>query len=504
MQGDLDNLFDKNIKESLRNLKVPYDEGSWKLLRDKMTTGAEANELDALARNALAGLTVPVDPGNWDVLQQKMSTLQSDEGKVIDDLAKNALEEYRVPYDFSTWTLLKRRLDRIYFDRKVVALKSMEAALVLFAILTLVRIIGQLSTTVEEQITLPPMAQSDALHSKEAELAQINIPVKETTQSLAETQNSVPPESAIVQTKEAQVIEGPSASRLSATGANGSRFSPLDPLATKIEAVFQSRHIHSEFHKDKLESRLVNSTISSDRKSLASAEREQQMRNVSNLTTIATLPLASLAPTLDQLNEELNPISVERKSRISTALSVFVPFNSHSIDNRHARLPGRREIQKQGSRGVGMGTIVRFGRFGFDLGLAYDELAYRAESSESQIQKLQIPIHLRYAVLSSDKVELYMKGGMVYHGVMKANYAPLLFTSRGGGSADADGLLNGGYKEFNTYRQLSAGVGLEISLHKNWALFAEGLYQDHYRGSIGNTDAKFTTISSKVGLNYTF
>ena len=124
MIGDLDDLFDNNIEEALRNFEVPYQEGSWEMLKDKMTTEAGGDELDTLARNALGNLTVPVIPANWGVLQQKMGAMGSAKADDMDDLAKKALDHYTVPYDFSTWTLLKSRLDRLNFNRKVVAVKK--------------------------------------------------------------------------------------------------------------------------------------------------------------------------------------------------------------------------------------------------------------------------------------------------------------------------------------------------------------------------------------------
>lgn len=499
--GDLDDLFDKNIGETLRNFEVPYQEGSWEMLKDKMTTEAGGDELDTLARNALGNLAVPVIPANWDVLKQKMGSVKAD---AMDDLAKKALEHYAVPYDFSTWTLLKSQLDRLNFNRKVVAVKSMEAALILFAILTLVRIIGQ-------------FPKNDVPKASESTMAQIV-----TSQSATQLQNA-DPEAADQISRDAMAKNLTEASVENLEEAvSPETFGRQPHVNSETKTNASSNVLSNTLHIERLYARQElpllqhaanNKVLVADQRVRGLAKSnlvedqildDRYIQRITDVSTVPTLSLQTLASTTGFLVNDLSPISVQRKSRISTALSVYVPFNSHSIENRHARLPGRRETQKQGSKGIGMGTIVRFGRFGFDLGLAYDHLAYRAEASESEIKKLEIPIHLRYALLSTDNVELYMKGGMVYHGVMTANYAPLSFTSRGGGSSDSDGLLNGGYREFNTYRQLSAGVGLEIRLHKHWSMFAEGLYQDHYKGSIGNTDAKFTTISSKVGLNYTF
>jgi len=502
MMGDLDDLFDKNIEEALHDFKVPYEEGAWESLKDKLTTESGADELDTLARSALGNLTVPVNPASWNVLQQKMGSVQAD---AMDDLAKKALQHYTVPYDFSTWTLLKSRLDGLNFDRKILAVKSMEAALILFAILTLVRIIGQFPTEDVQKVFNPAMAQIETnqsaadIRGKDLEGAD-QIRHEALAQSLigASVEN-------LGGATSLETIEGSQPKHKAKVNASLNvipQIFQMERLITAKQLPLIEREAHTLVADQRTrEIHGIAATRSSENGIL---EDQSHVQKIAEVKTVPTLGLQTLASRTGLLENGLTPISIERKSRISTALSLYVPFSSHTIDNRHARLPGRRETQQQGSKGIGIGTIVRFGRFGFDLGLAYDELAYRAEASESEIKKLQIPIHLRYALLSTDNVELYMKGGMVYHGVMKANYAPLSFTSRGGGSSDSDGLLNGGYKEFNTYRQLSAGVGLEILLHKHWSMFAEGLYQDHYRGSIGNTDAKFTTISTKVGLNYTF
>ncbi len=487
MMRTLDNRFDKHIKDALGKFRAPLDEGSWDLLQRRMNAGGD--DVDKLAQSALTDLRVPLDASNWDLLQQKMALNAQEE---IDQLAKTALKDYQVPYDFSSWQLLKARLDRIDDKRKVIAMKVMEAAVILFALLTFVKFLGPIPESDTTTIT-PAFAES----SQEK-------PISDPDTDLSDLGTNLPEGSRVLQSfgkqSDAASKHNPESDETGVKAAGP---------ASESESVSQAGEellINTDFTNGR---RHNTETVSIEGKAHLLPEKKPHLRGLektSAFRTVPTLAYQSLASSVEPIHYAFQPIKVKRKSIISTSLSAYAPVNSYKIDNFNSR----REVvhQEKSNMGIGVGAIVSFGKIGFDLGLAYDHFSYHAFSSSSEVKQVQIPIHLRYSVISQDFVEFYVKGGMVYNGIMKAHYAPLLATSRTAQPSDepyySSGLLEGGYKEFNTYKQISLGAGLAVHLDNNWSLFVERLYQDHYRGSIGNTSAKISTISTKVGLNYTF
>ncbi len=111
------------------------------------------DKFDKAIRASMKDLEVPYDPASWDLLKQKIAAKSAvEEGVGIDDVASNALTNLTVPYDPKTWKVLSDRLDQIDYRRKLLALKLFEAAVILLAILTAVRFIGNLpSPTTDNQ-----------------------------------------------------------------------------------------------------------------------------------------------------------------------------------------------------------------------------------------------------------------------------------------------------------------------------------------------------------------
>jgi hypothetical protein len=199
--------------------------------------------------------------------------------------------------------------------------------------------------------------------------------------------------------------------------------------------------------------------------------------------------------------------AVKPAPKIRTKLGLFYQYNTHLVRN----IKYGSTIPKQGlesSKGQGFVANIQFGRFGFDLGASYGEVAYDAGFGRNVIQKLQIPLNLRYNGLKTKYADFYALAGASAHGVMHAHYeAPVLLAAPGPRKSEPrfnDGLLEGGYKEYNTYYSINAGIGADIPIYKSMNLFIEAIYQDHWKGALGYTADKFRTFSYNLGASYNF
>jgi len=102
------------------------------------------NKFDQQIRDMMGNHQVPYDDASWNVLEQKMSHLDMTGDESIDDRVLEAVNNLEVPYNPATWEILSERLDRINYRKRLIASKVFEAAVIFFAIFTMVKFLGQI------------------------------------------------------------------------------------------------------------------------------------------------------------------------------------------------------------------------------------------------------------------------------------------------------------------------------------------------------------------------
>ncbi len=494
MKNSLENSFDKFIKSSISDFKAPYDPESWEMLNERMegTSEPELTEVDDLVRTGLAGLTVPYNESSWDALESKMADLEVAQSlETIDSVAKNTLTGLSVPYDHSTWKILSDRLDQMDYDRKIRALKVVEAAVIILALFTIVRFMGHIPPQQKFVVNeIPSDAGIGVVMDKEDQSSEIVLDIS--SGEKAETKEQVGNTGtgdvmsdgahAVVGSN----IDGESNAAQVSTLSNRNFYTSKDPA--RLYAHAEVRENVSELGEIDLRSSKIESAPVSLRSTKAPDVPRVAFSNF-------------VLPDDAQMDESFKPIVVEKESKITTRLSLYRQFNRHSIENDFSWSSSTRK-QTIFSKGWGLAAIVNFGRFGFDVGLAYDNLTYDAEYSESEIWAVALPVNFRYSVVDQDFANVYLKGGASYHGVMAADYVDITTTAAPGPRQRFnDGLLHDGFLEDNSYMQWHAGLGVELFAAKKFSLFAESQLQKYWLGELGNTNDKISTISNRVGLN---
>ncbi len=456
----------------------------------------EKGGFDHFVRKALGNHQVPYDESTWDLLEQKMTdAVVSGEDLSVDEAARQALAGYEVPYNPASWKVLSDRLDRINYRRRLIASKIFEAAVIFFAIFTMVKFLGHI-----------PQVQEYLPNSL------VQLKSYENPQGLTEASRKVLESPGVLEAKvifPANLVD-PAISRLTEQASTPAippvrtktlidQNQPLLPIASRFLVAKPNEEPTQRTSRDIV-------SIAARNFQIPTAQPEVNLPR----PTSTILPLPAYDPAMLQAETATNfhlATAAVRPSRIKTSIGMFYQYHTHLVDNFVSWSPVPKQ-KIESSSGQGIMTIVQFGRFGFDLGASYSNVKYRAGTGSNEIQKLQVPLNLRYTGLKTRYADFYAKVGVSTHAVLRAHYEDAALYASPGPQKKApyfnDGLLEDGYQDYNTYYSLNAGIGVNMPIYKSFSLFTEIGYQDHWKGKLGYTADKFTTFSYQFGASYNF
>ncbi len=473
MKSSLENPFDQYIKESLENYQAPYDEGSWELLQAKVDAAA---------------------------------------AKDVDQLARESLQDFSVPYNPASWQVLSNRLENLDYQRKLIALKLVEAAIIVLALITVIRFVHQVPSSPDQQNRddrVQEMAVVDPASSSQERNDVSGKSENDLTLAEADLQANADERSEIVTTQRSNanfrqskktLVEKtqpaiPSREELNIAPlplAMGGVEAPQNDLATaktnSLETDFRDRNplhpLDEVAHKP--------GTLRA-KKNVVFASLAGIPTKTAKVIMHGDMPIALVAPKL------------KKTSFITTKVGAYRQLSNHSVSFiGQARQINTREVKKTG--GLGVMTAVQFGKVGFDFGLAYGAMRYSGSLSDVDLRKAQVPVHLRVIPVSNRYFEVYLKGGATAHGVLYAWYEEPL-TGRSSSVSEYvpkfnDGLLfsKNGFSEQNLYFSINGGIGIEAKIIEDWSLFVEGLVQRHHSGDIGYDATKINTLSLNLGI----
>lgn len=537
---DIDNL----IKRSLENLEVPYDEGSWDSLQEKMQD-AQDNQLDETVRLAVGELVVPYEEGSWQHMRDRMSKAEADQ---VDQTARRALSNLIVPYNARSWGILLERLQQIEYRRRVIALKVLEAAVIVLALITVVRFAGIGNDAAKEQQQSNEFTSSKKFATNvTAPVAQDLISANSETESIDTKQKdkiSSDVKGAIVEPDgvartDLSAVAPRSATRVGDIYTTKSKFEASNQITRQNLASHPSDLTKANKNVDNRSSELLvtgNAELSekTDHQDAMEGGKERASdaagivdRSSSHLAAIPALYFnvenakhesiavwEEEAPSAEELQLEALGV-VKKSSKVKTRIGLYGQVNRHNTSAPH---PFKRDVffkeEKLDRPGIGFIANVQFGRLGFDFGFAHDKVAFEAPlwKAKSEVQRVQLPLHLRYNVFQKKDFAAYVKGGIVANGIILADYADLAATASVAPGVQTetdpspdkynDGLLKGGIADNNLYWQTSVAVGVEGRLKGNFSVFAEGLMQNHLDGTIGHNRTQFSSRSLQVGILY--
>ncbi|MBX2817337.1 MAG: hypothetical protein KTR24_15115 [Saprospiraceae bacterium] len=532
MEGKDIQEFDDFVRSAMDKLEVGYDPASWHVLQEKWSE-AQTVDVDQIARDALAGFTVPYDPASWDAMEEKWTAAQADE---IDATAREALSTLEVPYEPASWTVLLERLENIEYKRRLVALKILEAAVVLLLLVTIGRFTSPLIHSNEKQENRQdqyPTEETLGDKHSQTEMAML-------TPATSQSSNNLETSSQYIQ-EDQKTVHSTSTVSHSLTQKTSPAIQ-ASPLVSSSEALvdgveLSSRHSsitssdHSEAPQFSLSRDAVVTLSNSDRQSGTEAKNSEMLTGSVQLASAQVDPFDLLVMresepkhsedrgieivNLNSLASQVSLLSSEALNQVlQTRIGIYSQVSRHYMQSN---MPFSREkfSQRLDDIGVGFTTNVQFGRVGFDLGMGYERMEFQSGQSlaNNLVQKVHLPFHMRANILHKPTYNVYAKAGVVAHGVLYANYAEAGGIARGGSNLNQvrynDGLLvKNGVKENNFYMMKSAGLGIDGRLSEDFSIFLEGLYQDNLSGSIGgvttNDQLQMESVVLVLGIFYNF
>ncbi len=516
----MDNRFDDIIRQRLKDYQAPLDTSSWDLLNARMESGdADLSYIDDLAKGSLSNLVVDYDEASWALMENKMEQIAAEDAARTDWIARRALTHLSVPYNPESWQLLNHKLDHLSFRRRTIAAKVAEMTMIFLALVTVLRFLAVYpSDSAPVPVQKQQFAHSDTYKSSEQVVAiddntEVSGQISTGAQLKADAATSV------------AVVSNEKTSRGSRRTTSMAQIASRDVLtgiqeANALESVRSTALSQGAFLGAWNARKMMNAQASP----VALRDHFVQVDNRPLdyhplMQQVAILPMAEQPGVImDEsgiIQQLMQPITDIGVTKLKTKVQAYRQFNRHIIENYTGY--GRNEIddQRLSANAFGMGAVIEFGKVSLDLGLVYDNLTYDALLGQNEIHKVQAPIHLRYAFYKDDDLQVYVKGGASYHGVMRANYqGPLLKGQSSGNNAPKppkynDGLLQGGflkgYSENNTYLTYNAGIGVELALWDNFSLFSEAMIQNFFGDTrLGQSADEISTKSLNLGVSYTF
>lgn len=514
----MDNRFDDIIRQRLKDYQAPLDTSSWDLLNARMERGdADLSYIDDLAKGSLSNLIVDYDEASWALMENKMEQIAAEDAARTDWIARKALTHLSVPYNSESWQILNHKLDQLSFRRRTIAAKVAEMTMILLALVTVLRFLAVYpSDATPAPIQKQQFAQSDTYESSEPvvapdDITNVHDPINTQAQLKAEVASSVAASNMKTSTGSTSTK---SITRLASKDflSDIQEAHMLESLRTSTlsqGAFLGAWNARREINAQASPVALRNHFVHVDKRPLDYHPLMQK---------VAILPMAEQPGVImDEsgiIQQLMQPITDIGVTRLKTKVQAYRQFNRHIIEN-FTGYGSEVDDQRLSANAVGMGAVIEFGKVSLDLGFVYDNLTYDALLGQNEIHKVQTPIHLRFAFYKAEEVQVYVKGGASYHGVMRANYQePFLKGQLSGNNSPNspkynDGLLHGGflkgYSENNTYLTYNAGIGVELPVWKNLSLYSEAMIQNFFgENKLGQSGDVISTKSLNIGVSYTF
>jgi len=496
--------FDKEIKQALEGLNIPMDgDGSWDMLEEKMnqSTANAENAFDEVARGAMAGFNVKYDESTWSMLSDKIDLANSVE---VDAAAKTALKDLRVPYDATSWSALSERLDRMSYRRRLIASKVFEAAVILLAVFTMVKFLGQIPEVREMMPGSMVQSYRSGLEGTNMLDLESEDPVREEPVDLSELLAGN-----ISVEKDAVVALG-----IDKVAKKGDKIRGNQVQMQRAE--FVPAFVPHDFVNSHEDLRKEEAVLPVEVRGAEISEKPRTIKVKQAVAAVPVIPGFSASMLQAETATAFHIVAADRIPKVETTIGVFYQGNKNLINNLGlGGGPGFPIDQEQTalSQGFGLAANIQFGKVGFDLGFAYDHLEYNAAGGQNEVHKIQLPLHLRYNSVESKFADVYVKGGASVHGAMNAYYQSDVQASQSSGNNRNsakynDGLLSSregfGTSRENIYLTLDLGFGVDVPLGKSFSLLSEFLMQRRIKGELGYTEDKLNTFATKVGIAYTF
>lgn len=481
------------------------------------------HRLDRIIRERLEGLHPPYDPTHWEQLEEQLDRGALDEEvpagrpemdhKDLDAALFEKMHRYEAPYQGTHWAQMEQKLQRVFeWPALVLRYKALEAALTLLLFLGLWQHFPTTYPPTDIQAfripMLPAQQQAEGATNDKNSLGQA---AGQPSASRKAPENEPTATSSNIATAELQ------ASKLS-TGDGSAITLPF--LPTRAPKLKTSQGMPSSLTKG-----------------LSLAGLPEQ---AATQTTIVA-PIDRLEPSaLSYDRNWLNGVQSARAKQ-GTILRLGMFGNG---EYNHILVPASEDQRLSESferaawgYGGGLSLSVDFGRVELGTGLVYAARRYPvgivylegsvAEGFEgdelrtTELNIVNLPIHLRYDIVQRGKWRGYILGGAAVQVAFQTSYftadappqynfqpaRPVPPSDGGGGGAEKAidrirqngvGWFEGGNFKDNAYLTANFGFGAERFISDRWSLFVQPVYQHsfHYFKNIDGLGPNKDRINS--------
>ncbi|MEL7021266.1 MAG: hypothetical protein AAGK47_06655 [Bacteroidota bacterium] len=531
--------FDNWVRDKLTGLSVSQDADSWDSFTKKWETeaddannGSSVTAFDRLIQDRISQLATPVTSEVWSLFEQKRAT-EADtphlEEHVMDEIVYRKLRDYSIADDAGQWEkLVAKWRQQQWQSAKVIVYKSMELLIVLLLVIG-----GQ-------YMLFPPMHGDDV-----PTVQQLNPPIATVLDSV---------------TTAAKDSNASSAKKTASKQQSAIGIAPLTVLQNKAERL--------ELVETPAPAILSNvSTAMVEFADQKQAPPTDDLRSRYNLSPLKTplRPLQYRQTHLPSSTEPVEPLENRYTAAIASSQALAPVALLHPEKKRATRfgIIGLGAIDRIFTPIDHLFLIGAYDRYspgyggGFSIGRAFFNQRWEIETAMLYVSKrysqqvvvsvvggslrngynvaptpsyiemniVQIPLHIRYNIINTNKWNVYGLGGFSLQLILQANYDRAdLGASAQFAPISLDGNIqqpiihpskkfNNGFladKKFsdNRYYNYNIGLGLERFVSPRWSIFAQPTYQHTINvfnpEGIGPNEDRINTmmllLGAKVGL----
>lgn len=514
------NQFDRQIKEALENLEVPFDASHWMQMEqqmDNISVMEDITAFDSLISGKLENIETNAAIPNWQRMSAALDQAEVND-KNFDTEVKTKINFINPTYQPSHWEILAARL-RQEKAVKESLIKNKSAEIVLIALLFLnfyqffpnfprvasfpaKEMIKEASTTVE----IPAKAIPQANNTKNVQ------PVQPIAMAVAVEYETTIENSNLDKNTDNQLYFSPALTTVDISGV---------AIAYDLKAL----------------------TFGIDGKTgltITVPEMTRHLDLAGLANSIFLEPLPSLEPA-SLATTTILPLDCENCSRHKMYSRLRFGMVSHiggtsAVRSADQFLSTSVLTQKGVGYGSGFSVGFKYNRFEIETGLIYSEKTYAPNIDDAynsyggginlkqftgiDLQTLQIPLNLRYnfAVLGNGKWNLYGQNGIAMNAILRAQYdisdtpqpitkqfVEIAASSRLNKIRFNRGILGGDSFKENRFFTVNFGVGAEYYMSPKWSVFMQPDF--HYyisQSRIGPTKDRINSLSVSFGVKTSF
>lgn len=478
----------------------------------------EDHQFDEQVRQKMSNLRAGTGMPDWEAFEERLDAAEGlnagpaqADPREVDEVIFTKMHQYEVPYEPAHWHRMEGKLNEWFtWPQYVLRYKSMELALFLLLFITCWQYLPKMGAPAAD--AAPAQEESYTAASSSTAPPQ----TEGSQEAQAQKAPSAATEAAPLQAAPSARAVAPAASAEQNAGQNSSIATPPPASSSGAQHLSALKPLPALLLPVRSFADNTNGIL--PEVALRSAERDA----ASATALLPGLPLKALPA----LSADLGDTKVKRIRR----KPIFVVGMFGSADYNHIVVPASAEKRlaesfERAALGYGGGISISadFGRLEVETGAIYAARYYPVgivyvrgsllsglrgdELRTTELNMVNIPLHLRYDYVQRDKWRAYVLGGGSLQVAFQANYytaearqfdfMPALPppVTDGGGESEIDrirrngkGWLEDGSFEDNAYITLNFGFGAERYFSERWSLFVQPVYQHsvhYFKGTDG-------------------